>query len=63
MIPQNRGPVSQEVWHDKDPSMLKGQLLKIFNPYQRNDEIFFNVTKATQNQPSQGPSRVPGCKR
>jgi hypothetical protein len=22
--PQNRGPVSQQVWHDKDPSLLKG---------------------------------------
>jgi hypothetical protein len=21
---KNRGPVSQQVWHDKDPSLLKG---------------------------------------
>jgi hypothetical protein len=24
MRPENRGPVSQQVWHDKDPSLLKG---------------------------------------
>jgi hypothetical protein len=24
MRPVNRGPVSQQVWHDKDPSLLKG---------------------------------------
>jgi hypothetical protein len=23
MKPENRGPVSQQVWHDKDPSLLK----------------------------------------
>ena len=21
--PQNRGPVSEQIWHDKDPSLLK----------------------------------------
>jgi hypothetical protein len=24
MRPKNGGPVSQQVWHDKDPSLLKG---------------------------------------
>jgi hypothetical protein len=26
MRPEKRGPVSQQVWHDKDPSLLKGHL-------------------------------------
>jgi hypothetical protein len=29
MRPENRGPVSQLVWHDKDLSLLKGPELRV----------------------------------
>jgi hypothetical protein len=39
---KNRGPVSQQVWHDKDPSLLKGWAPSIgqnFAPFTGNGDV------------------------
>jgi hypothetical protein len=43
MKPENRGSVPQQVWHDKDPSLLKGPACrayaKILQPFTGNGDI------------------------
>jgi hypothetical protein len=50
MRPENRGAMSQQVWFDKDPSLLKGPeplaLVKIQQPFTSNGDVSIEVNNS-----------------